>query len=299
MLCLIALGLVARLALSGDGRGSDPARAAETVRVVHAGQVVIERPVASLRRLDPDGLRSQLARIPDGRRRRRGPATIMLRTDRVALRRAVRRALAAGGGTVRVPERPVASSIHLPIVKQVLRNNCETAALSMLLTARGIRVPQLELQRQLPRSGPLDPGTAADGTMVWGDPSRGFVGRPEGGGVAGGYGVYERPISALARRRGARLRDLTRRPASSVYRTLLEGRPVMVWVGLSDGPYQSWRTPEGRDVTGNFGEHTVVLTGVRGDALRVNDPLVGQRAIWSRAQFEQMWARLGWRALAS
>lgn len=296
---VVALAAGAWLAVQSDGQRSDPARDAGTVRVELAGRAILERPVARLRQRGGAGVRAWLAQVPAARRERRGRAVISLQTDRAALGRAVRRAMAAGGATITVPQRPVASSIRLPIVKQALRNNCETAALSMLLAARGIRAAQLDLQGQLARSGPLDPTTDADGTMVWGDPRRGFVGRPEGGGTAGGYGVYEGPVAALGRRRGAELRDLSRRQASAIYRTLLEGRPVMTWIGLSDGPYQTWRTPEGKSVTGNFGEHTVVLTGVRGDTLKVNDPLAGVRTTWSKADFELMWMRLGRRALAA
>jgi uncharacterized protein YvpB len=299
MLCLLALGALSWLAIRSDGRSRDGAYATETVRVVQAGRVVLERPVARLRRLGTDGLRSWLGRVPGNRRQRRGVATIMLLTDQMELQRAVRRALSAGGGTVTVPECPVASHVRLPVVKQALRNNCETAALSMLLAARRIWAHQLKLQRQLPRSEPLDPSTDPDGTMVWGDPARGFVGRAGGGGAAGGYGVYVPPIKALAARRGVALRDLSRRRPSAIYRALLQGRPVLAWVGLSDGPFKTWRTPDGRRVTGNFGEHTVVLTGVRGQALSVNDPLVGERTTWSKAQFELMWERLGHRALTT
>lgn len=73
----------------------------------------------------------------------------------------------------------------------------------------------------------------------------------------------------------------------------------MVWVGLSDGPFKRWRTTEGRGVTGNFGEHTVVLTRIAADRLAVNDPLTGRRLSWTRAQFELMWRRLGRRALST
>jgi len=135
--------------------------------------------------------------------------------------------------------------------------------------------------------------------MLWGDPARGFVGRAEGGGPAGGYGVYEGPIRRLARRGGLVLRDLSRQRPRAVYRSLLRGRPVMVWVGLSDGPFKSWRTPSGRMVTGNFGEHTVLLTGLAGNRVDVNDPLSGRRLRWTRAQFELMWGRLGRRALGA
>lgn len=187
--------------------------------------------------------------------------------------------------------------VQLPIVRQALRNNCETAALSMLLAARGVHVGQLVLQRELPQSGPLDPREAADGSLRWGDPDRGFVGRVAGGGTHGGYGVYTAPIKALAARNGVALSTLNGRAPSLLYARLAAGRPVMAWVGLSSGPYLRWRSPQGKTIVGNFGEHAVVLTGVSGSSLAVNDPLSGRRIVWSRSLFELMWARLGRRAL--
>lgn len=222
-----------------------------------------------------------------------------LELDRARLLGQVRRVIAAGGGDVALTERAVSAQASLPVVRQALRNNCETAALSMLLSVRGKSADQLRLQRRLPRSPPLDPRVEPDGGMLWGDPARGFVGRPEGGGPAGGYGVYEAPIKRLARRLGVGLRDLSRERPRAVYASLLRGRPVMAWVGLSDDPLKPWRTPAGKEVVGNFGEHTVVLTGVSGSRLHVNDPLSGRRLEWTRAQFELMWTRLGRRALGA
>ena len=196
--------------------------------------------------------------------------------------------------------RRAASLRRVPVVRQVLRNNCETAALSMLLAARGVDVHQLTLQRRLPRSGPLDPQRRGAGQLpIWGDPNRGFVGRANGGGTSGGFGVYQEPIRRLALRYGVKLVNLTRVRPGVLYRRLRLGRPVMVWVGLSEGPYGRWRTPEGRMISVNFGEHTVVLTGVRGNLVLLNDPLGGQRRTWTRAQFEELWARLGRRALGA
>lgn len=192
---------------------------------------------------------------------------------------------------------PGQAASELPLTRQALRNNCETAALSMLLASRGVHVDQLRLQRALPRSGPLDPATRADGMLVWGDPDKGFVGRVAGGGTHGGYGVYTAPIKALAARYGLELTTLNREPPSVLYRLLRQGRPVLAWVGLSNGPYLRWRTSAGKVIVGNFGEHTVVLTGLRGDRVYLNDPLSGRRLVWTRGAFEAMWARLGSRAL--
>lgn len=208
----------------------------------------------------------------------------------------------AGGAGLVVGGQPAAFAADrdrlgdVPLVRQVYRNNCETASLSMLLASVGVRVDQRTLQREVRRSGPLDPIVGEDGTWTWGDPERGFVGRPEGGGTAGGFGVYQRPIRALAARYGVRLTDLTRQ-RERLFAQLARGRPVMAWIGLSSGPYRSWRTPAGKRVTVNFGEHVVVLTGLRGNTISVNDPLTGSRLVWTRAQFLEKWRLLGRRAL--
>lgn len=215
-------------------------------------------------------------------------------------------AVAVGAGRAAVtnlgsalPDRAIVS-LRLPVVKQALRNNCETAALSMLLAARGVDVGQLALQRRLPRNGPLDPIVLAGGGLpIWGDPDRGFVGRANGGGTNGGYGVYQAPIRALAARYGVHLTDLTGTSPGAVYRTLLAGHAVMVWVGLSNGPYKTWRTSAGRRIHANFGEHTVVLTSISGGSVMLNDPLSGRRTSWTRASFVELWRRLGRRALAA
>lgn len=187
----------------------------------------------------------------------------------------------------------------LPIVKQALRNNCETAALSMLLAWKDVRVGQLTLQRRLVKSGPLDPRTdPLGGLPMWGDPDDGYVGRAEGGGVAGGFGVYQGPIRRLAAQYRVRLVNLSRRDVSVLYSRLSLGIPVMVWVGLSDGPYRRWLAPSGRRIVANMGEHTVVLTGVAGGSVLVNDPLYGIKTTWTKEKFEQMWPRLGRRALS-
>lgn len=297
-LVLLAAVLVAGAALAvignsdSDGSGKAPGR----VRIISGATVLLDRPAKQLRALPRPRLRHTLGRLPRGRRERRGRAVIAWDTDEPALQRAVGRALRADGGVVRLPERRVAANTRLPIVKQALRNICESAALSMLLASRGIKADQLSLQRQLPRNGPLDPQQSG-GATLWGDPDHGFVGRPNGGGTSGGYGVYEGPIRDLARHHGAKLRKLRGSSPAAIYRQLLAGHPVMVWVGLTDGPFQTWQTPSGRAVTGNFGEHTVVLTGIDGQTVAVNDPLTGSRVQWSRDEFEQLWERLGRRAL--
>jgi len=225
-----------------------------------------------------------------------GSATITYKLDRNGTRRQLA-SLAPSGGTVYVDEWPVQVDIDAPLVKQVFPNNCETAALQMLLATVGIEESQRRLQKELRRDGPLDPRIALDGTKIWGDPEYGFVGRVEGGGTAGGFGVYERPLMELASR-WAEPVDLTGRDPATIFQHLLGGRAVLAWIGLSAGPYDVWRGPRGERVKVNYGEHTVLLRGLAGSSILVNDPLSGESQIWSRKEFKEKWNRLGRRAIS-
>jgi uncharacterized protein YvpB len=169
----------------------------------------------------------------------------------------------------------------------------------MLLAAAGVRAGQLELQARLPRSGPLDPEeVAGTGLFRWGDPERGYVGRPAGGGTEGGFGVYEPPIRRLAARFGVHLVDLRGQDVAAVRAAVLAGRPVLAWVGLAAGPYLSWLTPSGRRITVNLDEHAVTLVGAGPGYVLVNNPLTGRRERWSDTLFSYRWKLLGRRALA-
>lgn len=213
-------------------------------------------------------------------------------------RRLVGRALAAHATRVDLPVVPRWSRVALRAVRQVLHNDCEATSLSMLLAAAGVRAGQLELQARLPRSGPLDPEpVAGDELFRWGDPERGFVGRPAGGGTEGGFGVYEPPVRALAARYGVRLADLHGRTVAALRAAILSGHPVLAWVGLAAGPYLSWLTPSGRKITVNLNEHAVVLVGAGRGYVLVNNPLTGARERWSDTLLTYRWRLLGRRAL--
>lgn len=304
LLVVTLTGAVAFQQLAGGSGGSPaPGRAVSekplVLQIVIGGDRVESIDLSAARvggTVDPRRLRALLVvRIPARwiLRERGARVTYALARDQAA-----RAVLASGGGAVRLAARPVSSSIRAPVVAQELRNNCESAALEILLATAGKRVPQLQIQRALPTSGPLDP-VAAGPDRIWGDPELGFVGRADGGGTAGGFGVYEGPIITAAGRLGVPLEDLGGQEPRGIVQRVRSGEAVMVWVGLSDGPYGSWRSPTGRDVTVNFGEHAVVLTGVTADGrLQVINPLQGTREIWTPQQFSNGWRLLGRRAVA-
>lgn len=246
-----------------------------------------------------DGVRiASYAHLPRRIAFRHGRAHVVLAIPRARARRAIARAKKERTSRLDLQVVPVSSSIALRPVLQVLHNDCEATSLSMLLAAAGIHRSQLQLQQQLPQSGPLDPEPVAGSTLFrWGDPERGFVGRPAGGGTEGGFGVYEPPIRALASRYGVRLVDLHGKTVAAVRAAVLAGHPVLAWVGLDDGPFLSWLTPSGHEITVNLNEHAVVLVGAGPGYVLVNNPLTGKRERWSESLFSYRWKLLGRRAL--
>jgi uncharacterized protein YvpB len=235
--------------------------------------------------------------LPATIRVQQGRATRYLAIPGSRARSQIRRALGHAVAT-NLPVVPLRTTIALRSVRQVLHNDCEATALSMLHAAAGNNVGQLELQHRLPQSGPLDPEPVAGSALFrWGDPERGFVGRPAGGGTEGGFGVYEPPVRALAERYSVPLVDLHGRGLPVVRHALLAGHPILAWVGLAAGPYLSWLTPSGRKITVNLNEHAVTLVGAGPGYVLVNNPLTGQRERWSDELFSYRWRLLGHRAL--
>jgi len=292
-LVLVGAGIAAALLLPRE-RSAAVAKSGLVAMTV-PGKGTVQFSEAKARRIVAG--RQQLP-VPARRVRNLPHATITYRLDRTAARRDLAAAVASDGGQLQVRERPVGVKIDAPVVKQIYPNNCETAALTMLLASRGVDRSQQFLQSKLRRDGPLDPKTAADGSKVWGDPDFGFVGRVEGGGVAGGYGVYPKPLMALAHRWVDPV-NLTGAKPAAIYRRLLSGHAVLAWIGLPDGPYESWRGPRGERVTINWGEHTVLLRGLSDGILQVNDPLIGERVEWTKQEFVEKWSLLGRRAISA
>lgn len=289
---LITLAALAAVGAATAVRGSEPIA---TVEVLVEG-----RPALAVRRLDDSGEPRTVAGIAESLPRR-----VRVRAGRVAtsfvLDRDVVAAAVAHATEPRVTMagRPTAARIDAPVVAQELRNNCETAALEILLATTGARVDQLKLQAQLDRSGPLDP-EGEEPSEVWGDPDEGYVGRADGTGPAGGFGVYPRPVARLAARFGRKLDDVTGAPVAALRRRILSGHAVMVWIGLGDGPYWSWTSPSGRKIRVNLNEHTIVLVGVRrtGDFEAIN-VLKGTREVLGPDELLAAWNLLGRRALAT
>jgi len=130
LLVLLVVGAAVWLALA-EGRAKPVAQPGE-VRLLQGKRVVLRRFADELRGSTPRQLSDWLRRIPDRRVGRLGAGRATYQTDRSALAQLVRTAIRSGGDDVPVPERAIAFRSQIPIVKQALRNNCETAALSVV-----------------------------------------------------------------------------------------------------------------------------------------------------------------------
>lgn len=297
VLLIVLAGAIAFGSLVGSSAA--PSTQRTPMLAIAIGQRTILRvPIGGPQRLDPSAMRRLLReRLPQRTVVRQGRAQIGFRLDvEQTVRRATRRTLAGRIQANRIRE---SSMIDAPVIRQAQPNTCEAAALAIMLASTGVSVSQQRLQAGFPRSGPVDPLDNGP-ERIWGDPDRGYVGRAKGGGVAGGFGIYPGPVAATARSYDRVLEDLTASEPSRIYSWLLTGRAVIAWIGLSDGPYATWLSPQGKRIDVNFGEHTIVLTGVtREGDLRVINPLEGTLERWSRPRFEAAWQLLDRRALGA
>ncbi len=197
-------------------------------------------------------------------------------------------ALAAGGG-------PQA----MPWFHQQLHDDCEAAALRMVLAARGLDVSD---QAVLARIG-VDlghPGFGRSGPSS-GDPYRAFVGNPDGSERAGtGFGVYAPPIAAAARSFGLTVLTSGHGVEPDLLAALVNaGHPAVVWVDyLWRNRIPSWyRAYDGRLVPyAGPAEHAVAVTTVAPDKVEVYDPARGHYWIGA-ARFAAGYASYGYMAV--
>jgi uncharacterized protein YvpB len=283
---------------TGSANINAPARAATRPRAA-----LLVETNGGMRRI-PARLRSRWALLPPQLARASVAAWAhthlgLVDTSRMWARTSIsRRAVAALVASVRSRVAAVrlrldvnAMRLHLPAIHQVYRNDCEATALAMMLDKR---VGQRRLQSLLPIARPLVPQTAADGAEIWGDPERGFVGDVR----AGGYGVYEHSLLALARRFQPTAVNLTSSGLARVVDALRNGRPVIAWIAFGPSTPVTWHSPAGRLISANWAEHTILLVGWRPGRIAYLNPWTGRPGTYTTAAFASVWHILGRRAIA-
>ena len=197
--------------------------------------------------------------------------------------------------TVRpTPQPQTTFTIPVPVIRQTMVLDCETAALQMGLAAYGYSYNQATLfAREIVDARP--PVMGPNHTVLrWGDPYTNFVGNVNGSDwTPTGYGVYYPVILKMARDIG-----LTNAyggegmSAATIYQALKTGHAVEVWIetNWTRPGVSTWTAWDGRTVRYSYAEHAVTLSGVSPTQVRVNDPLHGTQYWVSKATFETVWA---------
>jgi uncharacterized protein YvpB len=178
---------------------------------------------------------------------------------------------------------------QVPYYRQQFKLTCEIASLRSALKAIGISVTEAELWMRL-RKDFTKRVKKSDGSIVWGDPSKGFVGNPNGSMPTTGYGVFLTPIAELANwyasSSAIRIDD-----PRAIDHALSLGHPIVVWFAVGNPSVISWKTLEGKMIQAPLHEHTLVVVGYRGssdfiEGLYAIDPLTGLQYIsWDEFQY--------------
>jgi uncharacterized protein YvpB len=185
---------------------------------------------------------------------------------------------------------PVAASriLAVPAYHQHYALSCEEAALRMALAYEGINVTEDQIFATMGIDY-RQPYYDSSG-FRWGDPYAQFVGDPNGSEVNHtGYGSYNEAVARTAGQLGGHpIASGERVSPQTIYQAVLNGHPVIAWVPFdwtahSTSTYFAF---DGRPI--RFGapyEHAVVVVGVNGDQLLMNNPWTGQEWI-SKSTFE-------------
>jgi uncharacterized protein YvpB len=196
------------------------------------------------------------------------------------------------GGVLLTPSDPVTWPV--PLYRQDMALDCETASLQMALAALGHYYTQSDLfSLENPDTRPPVMGENTH-VIQWGDPYTNFVGNVNGSdAVPTGYGIYFPVIASIARSHGDPYAVGGEGYApGTIYDAVAAGHPVQAWVETAWGRTYvgTWTAWDGRPVRYSLAEHAVVLTGVSPSSVRVNDPWRDATYWVSKSTFEISWA---------
>jgi uncharacterized protein YvpB len=176
------------------------------------------------------------------------------------------------------------------VYRQQYNLSCEESSLSMVLAFYGHPTTEKQVLDQI----------GIDSVHYWagkpggGDPYVSFVGDPNGSEVQQtGYGVYWPPINTAAGHFGATVARAGEGVApSTIYSAVKAGHPAQVWVTFDLQPHarSDYQAYDGRTIPyAGPEEHAMVVTGIDGSGVRLNDPDRGQYWV-TFARFEAAYA---------
>ena len=185
-----------------------------------------------------------------------------------------------------------------PAVQQSHALDCEAAALTAALAARGVTVTQDWVLARI-GADPRQPVTDGRGTILrWGDPNLSFVGDVDGSEPHDtGYGVYQAPIAAAARTAGRPAVGATGWDPWALLDEVAKGHPAVIWVDTTFQPVamHTWTAWDGAVIPYAIGEHAVTVVGVDAVAgtMTLLDVAEGVFRTFSIAQFIGFFSSFG------
>jgi uncharacterized protein YvpB len=169
----------------------------------------------------------------------------------------------------------------VPWYHQQYNLSCEEASLSMVLAYYG----HPTTEKQIFDVVGIDMVHYWAGKPGGGDPYVAFVGDPNGSEVQQtGYGVYWTPVRATAVHFGAPVAQAGEGIApDTIYGAIKAGHPALVWVTFDWQPHtrNDYQAYDGMTIPyAGPEEHAMVVTGINGNSIRVNDPDRSQGRYW-------------------
>ncbi len=169
----------------------------------------------------------------------------------------------------------------VPFIHQAYSLSCEAAALEMALMYYGHNVSQDDILNYFTIDR-TPPSRAANGSLVWGNPYRSFVGNYNGyenadSGSMSGYGVYYPRVAAAGNNFGAYVAQSGEViPPSTIYAAAKNRQPVVVWVAFAYQPHpmQYMAAYDGTQniMYGAPWEHAVTISGWAPGYVLINNP---------------------------
>lgn len=174
-------------------------------------------------------------------------------------------------------------------------NGCEIAALYNLLRYYHVNVSIENLADELLKGD----GPYWDGNILYGgNPEIHFVGDPRD---IHGYGVFQKPIIALANQYKSGIIDYTGHSLDDVLLLVQKKIPVQVWVSINlknTKVCTHWTYKEtGEKISWICDLHSVVIIGYNRYSVFVSDSYTGKIEEYNRSQFEKMYNLFGKRAI--
>ena len=174
-------------------------------------------------------------------------------------------------------------------------NGCESAALYNLLRFYNINVTISEIVNTLKKG---EQPHFEDDIYYGGNPEIEFVGDPED---IHGYGVYQKPIIAVANNYKSGMIDYTGHSLDDVLSIVKDGIPVQIWASVNmqnTSVCIDWIYKEtGEKINWLCKLHSVVVIGYNKNKVIVSDSYTGKIESYNRKQVEKIYNLYGKRAI--